>query len=116
MERIVIVKQKMADCKKIYRKAFNIFVIDTWPNSMDDIIFSYKWRAKLAKRGFFIKLVIDFVKALKADYNLTALGIQEKILFILGMILSIVGNEDCQKKIDIRQNLVSIGGKNKDML
>ena len=61
---------------------------------MNDIIFSYKWRAKLAKRGFFIKSVIDLVKALKVDCNLTVLVIQEKIPFILGMILLTVENED----------------------
>ena len=83
---------------------------------MDNIMFPYKWRATLTKRGFFIKLVIDFVKALKMDYNLTALSIQKKIFFILGVILLTVRNEDHQRKIDIHQNLVSVDGENKDTL
>lgn len=49
-------------------------------------MFPYKWRIKLAKRGFFIKLSIDLVKALKADCDLTVSGIQEKISLILGVI------------------------------
>ncbi len=68
----------------------------------------------MAKRGFFIKSSIDLVKALKADCDLMALGIQEKIPLILGVILSTVENEDCQREIDIRQNPVSVGGENKD--
>ncbi len=106
----------MANYKKTCKKALDIFVINTWPNGMDNIMFPYKWRAKLAKCRFFIKSSIDLVKALKADYDLTALGIQKKIPLILGMILSTVKNEDCQREIDIRQNLVSVGGKNKDRL
>ncbi len=82
------------DCKKAYRKAFDIFAIDTWPNGTDDIMFLYKWRAKLAKRGFFIKLSIDLVKILKVECDLTTLGIQKKIPLILGVILSTVENED----------------------
>ena len=77
---------------------------------MNDIMFPYKWRAKLVKRGFFIKLAIAFVKALKADCNLTVLDIQEKILLILGMILLTVENKDRQRKIDICQDLVSVDG------
>ena len=42
---------------------------------MDDIIFLFKWRAKLAKRMIFIKLATDLVKGLKADCDLLALGI-----------------------------------------
>lgn len=57
-------------------------------------MFPYKWKTKLTKRGIFIKLSTDLVKALKADCNLTALGIQEKIFFILGAILLAVENED----------------------
>ena len=94
-ERAAIVKQRTADCEKACRKALDIFAIDTWPNSMDNIIFLYKWRVKLAKRGFYIKSSLDFVKALKADYNLMALNIQENIPFILGVILSTIENEDC---------------------
>lgn len=64
-------------------------------------MFLYKWRAKLTKRRFIIKLSLDFVKALKAGYNLMVLNIQEKIPYILGVILLIVANKDCRKKIDI---------------
>ncbi len=69
----------------------------------------------MAKRRFFIKLSIDLVKALKADCDLTASSIQEKIPLILEVILSTVENEDRQREIDIRQNPVSVGGKNEDM-
>lgn len=93
-ERTAIVKQRTADYKKACRKALDIFAIDTWPNSMDNIIFSYKWRAKLAKRGFFIKLSINHIKALKTDCNLRASDIQEKIPLIFGVILLTVENED----------------------
>ena len=71
METAVIIKQKIADCKKICKKALNIFAIHTSLNNIDDIIFLYHWRAKLAKCGFFIKLAIDFVKALRVDFDLT---------------------------------------------
>ena len=77
-------------------------------------MFSYKWRAKLAKCRFFIKPSLDLVKMFKADCNLPASSIQKKILFILGVKLSIVENEDRQREIDIRQNLVSVGGENED--
>ncbi len=70
-----MIKQKTVNCKKVCRKALNIFAIDTWLNSIDNIIFLYKWRTKLAKRKFFIKLLIDLIKVLKVDYNLTILGI-----------------------------------------
>lgn len=70
----------------------------------------------MTKCNFFIKLLIDIIKALKANCNLTILGIQEKIFFILEVILLIVENKNCQKEIDIYQNLVSINSKNKDML
>ena len=83
---------------------------------MNNIMFSYKYRTKLAKRGFFIKLLLNLVQVLKADCDLTTLGIQEKILLILQVILLTVENKDCQRKIDIRQNLISVGGKNKDRL
>ena len=115
-ERAVIVKQRTADCKKAYRKGLDTFAIDTWLNSIENIMFPYKWGTKLAKHGFLIKLAIDFVKALKADCDLTALGIQKKIFLILGVILLTVGNEDCQREIDICQNLVSVGGENEDTL
>ncbi len=77
-------------------------------------MFLYKWRTILAKRGFFIKSSIDLVKALKADYNLTALNIQEKIPLTLVVILSTIENEYHQREIDIYQNLVSVGGENED--
>lgn len=58
---------------------------------------------------------MNLFKALKVDCNLTALDIQKKISFIFEVILSIVENEDCQKEIDKRQNLVSVGSENEDM-
>lgn len=115
-KKTAIVKQKTQDCEKTCRKSLNTFAIDTQLNGIDDIMFPYKWRAKLAKRGIFIKLSTDLIKALKPDCNLMASGIQEKIFFILGIILSAVENENCQKKIDIHQNLDSIGGENKDTI
>ncbi len=48
------------------------------------------------------------------DCNLAALDIQEKIPFLLGMILLTIENEDYQREIDICQNLISIGGENKN--
>ncbi len=69
---------------------------------MDNIMFPYKCRTKLAKRGFFIKSLINLIKMLKTDCNLIAFGIQDKILLIIEVILSIIENEDCQKEIDIR--------------
>lgn len=54
----------------------------------------YKLKAKLAKRGFFMKLLLDSVKVLEVDYDLTTLTIQEKIFFILEVILLIVKNKD----------------------
>lgn len=68
----------------------------------------------MAKCGFFIKSSIDPAKAFKADCNLTTSSIQEKIPLIFEVILLIVENEDRQKEIDIRQNLVSVGGENED--
>lgn len=54
-ERASIVKERMEDCKKVYRKAFNTFTIGIWPDGMDDIMFLYKWRAKLAQmRDFYL--------------------------------------------------------------
>lgn len=68
----------------------------------------------MAKCKFFIKLIIDLIKVLKADYDLTTLGIQEKIPLILGVILLTVRNEDRQREINICQNLIFIGSENKD--
>lgn len=84
----------MADCKKTWKKAFDIFAIDTWVNGMENIMILYKLKAKLAKRGFFMKLLLDSVKVLEVDYDLTTLTIQEKIFFILEVILLIVKNKD----------------------
>lgn len=95
VEKAAIIKQKMANCKKVCRKALNIFVINTWLNCIDKIMFLYKYRAKLVKHGFFIKLSIDFVKTFKANCNLIVLGIQKNILFIFEIILFIIENEDC---------------------
>lgn len=83
---------------------------------MDDIMFLYKWRAKLAKRAVFIKSIIDLIKVLKADCDLAILGIQNKISLILEIILLAIENPDCQMKIAICQNLVSAGTKNVDTL
>lgn len=116
MEKTAIIKQRIANCKKIYRKAFNIFAIDTWPNGIDNIIFLYKWKAKLAKHRFYIKLLIDFIKALKVDYNLMTLSIEKKISLIFVVILLTVENENCQREINICQNLVSVGNENENML
>lgn len=77
-------------------------------------MFLYKWRAKLTKRGIFIKSSTDLVKALKADCDLTASGIQEQIPLIFELILLAVENEDCQTEIATRQNLVFVGGENAD--
>lgn len=77
IERIAIVKQKKEDCKKVYKKVFYRFTIETWPDNMNKIELLYKWRAKLVKFKFFTKSFADFVKMLKADYNLIVLGIQK---------------------------------------
>ena len=66
---------------------------------MDDIIFLYKWRAKLAKCAVFIKSATDFVKMLKADCNLAILGIQDKIFLILEVILLAIENQDCYNNV-----------------
>ena len=106
----------MESCKKICRKALNRFTIETWPDGIDNIIFPYKWRAKLAKRAVLIKSAMDFVKMLKVDCDLVTSDIQDKIFFILEVILLAVENQDCQMKIAIRQNLVSAGAENVNTL
>ena len=106
----------MEDCKKICRKALDRFAIETWPDSMDDIMFPYKWRAKLAKRAVLIKSATDLVKMLKVDCDLVTLGIQDKIFLIFEVILLAVENQDCQMEIAIRQNLVFVGAENVDTL
>ena len=40
--RAAIAKQKTEGCEKISKKVFNRFVIETWLDSIDNIIFSYK--------------------------------------------------------------------------
>lgn len=101
-EKVAIIKRKTEDCKKACKKTLDTFAIGIWSDSMDDIMFPYKWWAKLVKYGIFIKLLIDFIKALKADCNLTALGIQEHILFILQIILLVVENKDYRTEIVTR--------------
>lgn len=32
----------MENCKKAYKKACNIFAINTWPNNIDNVMFVYK--------------------------------------------------------------------------
>lgn len=115
-ERAAIAKQRMEGCEKICRKALDRFSIETWPDGMDDIIFPYKWRAKLAKRAVFIKSATDLVNVLKADCDLATPGIQDEISLILEVILLAVENQDCQMEIAIRQNLVSAGAENVDTL
>lgn len=85
----------MEDCEKICEKALDRFAIKTWSDSMDDIMFSYKWRAKLAKHTVFMKSATDLVNVLKADCDLATLGIQDEIFFILEIILLAVKNQDC---------------------
>ncbi len=70
----------------------------------------------MAKRRFFIESLINLVKVFKVNCNLIVLGIQEKILFILGIILSTVINEDYQREINICQNLVFVSSENEDTL
>ncbi len=111
-ERATIVKRRTEDCEKACRKALDTFAIGIWPDGMDDIMFPYKWRAKLAKREIFIKSSTNLIKALRADCDLTALGIQEHILLIFQVILLAVENEDCWTEIAIRQNQVIVSGKN----
>lgn len=41
-EKVAIAKQRMESCKKIYWKALDRFAIKTWPDGIDDIMFSYK--------------------------------------------------------------------------
>ena len=86
-ERATIAKQWMEGYEKICRKALDRFAIETWPDSMDDIMFPYKWRAKLAKRAVLIKSATDLVKMLTADCNLATSGIQDKISLILEVML-----------------------------
>ena len=94
MERVVIIKQKIEDCEKACRKALNTFAIGIWPDSIDSIMFLYKWGVKLAKSSNFIKLSTDFIKILKTDCNLMASDIQEHISLIFQVILLAVENED----------------------
>ena len=94
-ERAAIAKKRMEGCEKICRKALDRFAIETWPDGMDDIMFPYKWRAKLAKRAVFIKSATDLVKVLKADCDLVTSGIQDEISLILEIILLAVENQDC---------------------
>lgn len=42
VEKIAIVKQKTVGCEKAYWKTFDIFTIDTWQNSINNIMFLYK--------------------------------------------------------------------------
>lgn len=65
----------MEGCKKIYKKSFDRFSIMIWPDNIEDIIFLYKWKVKLAKYTVFIKSAIDLLEVLKVDYNLVTLGI-----------------------------------------
>ncbi len=106
-ERAAIVKRRTEDCEKACRKALDTFAIGIWPDGMDDIMFPYKWRATLAKRGIFIKSSTDLIKALKADCDLTTSGIH-----ILQVILFAIENEDLRKKIATRQNLVIVSVEN----
>lgn len=75
-------------------------------------MFSYKWRAKLAKHWIIIKFSTDLIKVLKTDCNLTALGIQKYIPLIFQVILLVVEDEDRRIEIVTCQNLVIVGSKN----
>ena len=75
VERAAIAKQRMEGCEKICRKALDRFAIETWPDGMDDIMFPYKWMAKLAKLTVFIKSATDLVNVLKADCDLATSSI-----------------------------------------
>lgn len=75
-------------------------------------MFPYKWRAKLAKCGIFIKSSTDLIKALKADCNLTTLGIQKYISLIFQVILLAIEDDDCRIEIATHQNSVIIGSEN----
>lgn len=82
----------MKGYEKICRKALDRFVIETWPDGMDNIMFPYRWRAKLAQRAVFIKSATDLVNVLKADCDLATSGIQDKISLIFEVILLAVEN------------------------
>lgn len=75
-------------------------------------MFSYKWRAKLTKRGIFIKLSTDLIKALKVDCDQMVSSIQEYISLILQVILFVVEDEDYWMEIATYQNLVIISSEN----
>lgn len=115
-EKTAIAKQRIESCKKICKKALGRFATKTWLDSIDDIMFPYKWRVKLAKRAVFIKLAMDLVNMLKADCNVIISGIQDEISLIFEVILLAIENQDCQIKIAICQNLVSAGAENVDTL
>lgn len=55
---------------------------------------------------------IDLIKALKIDYHLIILEIQEQISLIFEIILLAIKNEDCQIEITICQNMISVGNVN----
>lgn len=42
VKKVAIVRQKIENYKKIYKKVFDTFAISTWLENMDDIMFSYK--------------------------------------------------------------------------
>lgn len=71
----MVVNKKTKNCKKICIKALDIFIINTWLNCEDKIIFLYKQKTKLTIRRYFITFSINFVIALKTDCNFTILGI-----------------------------------------
>lgn len=112
VEKTVIVKRRIEDYKKVCKKALDTFTIGTWPEGIDNIMFPYKWKTKLAKYEIFIKSSIDLIKVLKANCDLTISDIQEYISLILQIILLVVEDKDYQIEIATRQNLVTIGGKN----
>lgn len=64
-KKAIITKKRIKNYKKIYRKAFNSFAIKTQSNSIDNMMFSFKCRDKLAKNAIFTKLTINFDKVLK---------------------------------------------------
>lgn len=81
--------------KKLFRRALDSFAIGTWSDSINNVIFLFEWRTKLAKYTVFIKLTIDIVKALKVNSDIWVLGIQDEISVIFKVIALVVENRDC---------------------
>lgn len=59
--------------KKLCKKPLNIFITKTYPDSINNIMFLYKWKSKLVKYVIFIKLSMDIIKIVKANLKLIVL-------------------------------------------